>query len=204
MSLSFDFGDFERVAARMMAAADQIPFALAGSLNEASNLARRELIEQTWPSHMQVRNARFMAAALTTKGTRATKKNLRVEIYDRLGRGSLALHEQGGVKRPRGASLAIPSKSLQGSRNSKGIPAGLRPKALPQSFRKGDAIYQRTGGKGKSRGLKLMYTLKPGARITADVPFHQDFETVMRREVGRAFGPRLWAAMATRASKRGR
>ncbi len=90
---------------------------------------------------------------------------------------------------------------------SRGGPAGAcqracAPRNVPNSFKtKGkfgtDVIYQRAG-KGKAKGLKLMYGMQASAPIPAKVPFHRDFETVMRREVVRAFGPRLRAAMATR------
>jgi hypothetical protein len=200
MSLEFDFSGFKRAAEQLNAAADQIPFALSQALNDGAEIVRKELIADVWPSHVKVRNARFIGAALTTKGRRATKRNLRVEIYDRLGRGSLALHETGGAKRPRGAALAVPSKALQATRTSKGIPAGMRPRALPNSFKKGDALYQRTG-KGKTKGLKLAYVLKPSTAIKPTVPFHRDFDDAMRIEVRRAFGPRIQAAMKSRRGR---
>jgi len=195
--IDFDLREFERAARRVDAYADQVPFALAQALNDAAEIARKEIIDKTWPEHMRVRNARFMAAALTSKGERATKRRLQVAVYDKLGRASLTLHEQGGTKSPRGSAIAVPSAELQGRRSGKGVPKGLRPAALANSFRRGDAVFQRTG-KGKSKGLKLMYVLKPSTSIPARVPFHADFERVMRREVHRSFGPRLAAAMTTR------
>ena len=91
-----------------------------------------------------------------------------------------------------------------------GIPKGIRPKALPRSFAKpgksGDMlIFQRTGSYKKAgkrspakdnRHLKLAYVLKGSTPIPAQVPFHSVFASVMRREVVRAFGFRLNAAMA--------
>ena len=143
-----------------------------------------------------MRNPNFLKAALTTRGKRATKRNLRVELYDQLGRASLTKHETGGTKSPKGAALAVPTAAVRSRRGSKGVPRGLRPKNLPNSFRMGDAVYQRTG-KGKNKKLRLMYVLKPSAQISPRVPFHRNFETIMRREVRRAFGPRLEAAMKT-------
>ena len=168
--LTFDFRDFERAAARMGAMADQIPFALAQSMNDASKAARREIIDTTWADHVQVRNKRFMGVALRQKF--ANKRNLRVEIFDNLGRASLALHEEGGSKTSKQGNLAIPSSRIGGKRTGWGVPKGMRPKVLPNSFRKGDAIYQRTGSYKKAtksspardgRGLKLMYVLRPSA-----------------------------------------
>ena len=200
--IRFDLRDFQRVAKSLNAYADQIPFALAQAMNDAAELARKEIVERTWPTHMDVRNARFMSAALTTKGERATKRRLRVAVYDKLGRGNLVLHEHGGSKRPRGTSIAVPSKVLQDRRTGRGVPKGLRPKTVPNSFKApgkfgADVIYQRTGSKSKP-SLKFMYSLRPSVPIRAEVPFHADFARVMSREIHRAFGPRLKAAMSSR------
>lgn len=206
MTLKFDFSDFERVAKRLDAFADQIPFALAKSLNDAADIARRQIIDDTWPHHVSVRNSGFMNAALTTKGTRATKRKLSVVLYDRLGRAGLQLHAVGGTKRPRGRNLALPSAKVAARRTGKGVPKNLRPLALPNSFKQGDIIYQRVGKYQKAgkrsaakdtRGLKLMYTLKPSVRIRPDVPFYQDFASTMRREVPKAFNKNIKLAMAT-------
>ena len=199
--LTFDLRDFQRYARRMDGLASQIPFALAGALNASAEVARRELAEQVWPEHVEARNRSFLRAALSTKGTRATKRNLRVVIYDRLGRGSLLLHDRGGTKKPRGKALAVPSAELQGRRSGKGVPKGLRPRNLPATgpsgaFVKGDVLYQRVGT-GKSRGLKLMYVLKPSAPIRADVPFHAAFATAMRRTMPIQFRLAMRKAMAT-------
>ena len=194
--LSFDMRDFDRAARNFDAFADQVPFALAGAMNDALEEARRELVEVTWPTHVQARNPNFMKAALTTRGNRATKNNLRVAIEDRLGRASLSLHAEGGTKTPRGQALAIPTDALAGRRRASGVPKGLRPRSIPNSFRKGDILYQRVGPKG--RKLKPMYTLVPDAAIKADVPFGRDFDRAFTLGLARAFGPRIRAAMATR------
>ncbi len=56
MSLTFDMRDFKRYARRMDALANQIPFALAQALNASAEIARKRLIEDTWPDHVQARN----------------------------------------------------------------------------------------------------------------------------------------------------
>ncbi|WP_158812065.1 hypothetical protein [Beijerinckia sp. L45] len=196
MKLTFNFREFERAAKRIGGAMDQIPFALAQSLNDAAEATRKTLIEDTWPSSIKQRNKSFMKAALTLKGNRATKKRLRVAITDKLNRASLALHADGGTKVPRRANLAVPSKQIAARRSGRGVPQSLKPLNLADSFKKGDVIYQRVGKKG--RKLKLAYVLKKAVKIKKDVPFRQDFARSMRREVSRAFGPRFRAAMKTR------
>jgi hypothetical protein len=193
--IRFNFKDFERVAKRLNAAADQIPFALARSLNDAAETTRKQLIED-WPSHVQARNKSFIKASLTIAGNRATKKNLRVAIIDKLDRGNLVLHADGGTKGARRGRLAVPSRDVKAKRGARGVPKALRPLALADSFKRGDVIFQRVGKGG--RRLKLMYTLKSSVRVPKQVPFRETFDAAMKREVFRAFIPRLWQAMATR------
>lgn len=200
--MDFSISGFERAALWAGALVDQVPFGLAKAMNDGVTAARDELVTRTWPSHVKVRNQRFMAVALRREF--ANKRKLEVAIFDRIGRASLTLHDKGGLRRPRGSSIAVPSSALQTRRTGRGVPKGLRPSALPNSVRKGDVIYQRTGGAGKGakggakRGLKLMYVLKPSVEVRADVPFGRDFEAAMRRGVARSFPIHLRAAMATR------
>jgi hypothetical protein len=210
IDLQLDMRAFEQRAREIAGAVDQLPFVISRSLNEAAEKTRDHLANQTWPSSVQARDKNFMKAALSTKGARATKEVFRVTIFDKLDRGHLALHDQGGTKAAKGR-LAIPLPVVKGKRGSKGVPKGLRPTALPNSFRKGDVIYQRVGNytrKGKQkmsafagrdqRKLVPVYVLKPSARIKHDVPFTVDFRHVMSREINAAFPSWMAKAMATR------
>ena len=214
--LTLDISDFERAARNFDAILDQVPFALAQAMNDGVEFARDELINRTWPDSVTVRNQSFLKAALTTRGNRATKRNLRVAIDDRLGRASLPLHAEGGDKLPRGTKIAVPSAAIARRRGAGGMPKGLRPRALPNSFVKGNAVYQRVGayhkagtkgarkggaprGKGyDGRGLRLMYGLASSVEIRPDVPFESDFGRAMWLGMTRAFGPALNRAMASR------
>ena len=189
--LKFDTREFERAAQRMGAALDQVPYAISVALNESAKVARSHEIDTVWPAHVKVRNKGFMRASLATEF--ANKRKLSVTVFDKLGRASLKKHDKGGTKTGRG-KLAIPDRKVR--RGSKGVVASQRPGALPNSFRKGDTIYQRSGRKG--RRLKLMYTLKPAVQIKADVPFSSEFATVMRREMRARFGPAVAKAMRGR------
>lgn len=193
--------DFERAAKRLEARADQIPFALATALNASAEIARITLVNKTWPLHVEARDKNFIKAALSTTGTRATKRRLQVVIYDRLGRAHLVQHDRGGTKRPRGSAIAVPSAALQARRSGKGVPKGSRPRNLPTTgpsgaFVKGDVLYQRVG-KGKSRGLRLMYVFKPSVPIRAEVPFSADFRRAMRQAMPGQFRKAMRRAMAT-------
>jgi hypothetical protein len=175
-------------------ALDQVPFALSLALNDAAKDTRSKLIGETWPRSVVVRNRSFMRAALRT--VFASKTNLRVGIFDSLGRGSLALHDKGGVKRARG-QLAIPSKRVQARRGGKGVPANLRPRNLARKVVKNGLIFQ-AQGRGKNSKLVLMYALRAQAKLRADVPFSADFRRFMLQEVERKFPIAMMKAMSTR------
>ena len=172
-------------------------------------------------SHGHLGRKRAIPAAARDLTTRATKRKLRVEIYDKLERASLSLHDQGGRKLPRGQTLAIPNRPIAARRGSKGVPKGLRPRALSRSFatkwKTGDTlIFQQTGSYRKAgppnkagkrrpakdnRHLKLAYVLKSSVPVKADVPFHADFERVMRRQMPTQFGVAMVAAVNTSLRK---
>jgi len=191
--VEFDFAQIEKVALSLGAAADQIPFATAVALNRAADVTRNFLIKQTWPQHIQQRNASFIGASLTTRGARADKRSAAVEIYDRLNRGNLQMQALGGTRTPRGgANLAVPSSKI--GRTSRGVPARLRPKSLPNAIRKGDVLYTRD----KKGRLRLMYVLKHQTPIPRRVPFYEDFALSMQRELRVALPVAIAKAMATR------
>ncbi|MCA1419464.1 hypothetical protein [Bradyrhizobium sp. BRP23] len=193
IEVNIDGSGFTNAAIELGAAIDQIPYIMARTLNDAANATRSYLIHQTWQSSVQVRNQSFMNAALTTKGERASKGDLSVTIYDKLGRANLALHAKSGTRMGVTGSLAIPPTGAV-SRTARGVPQGQRPRNLKNSFRKGDVIYQRVG---KNR-LRLMYVLKQQAKIKKDVPFYADFARVMIAELERNLARNIARAMSTR------
>lgn len=196
--LRFGMAAFSVAAADVAAVAKQMPFALSRTLNTAAFATRDFLVKDTWPKHVTVRDPNFIRNALRVE--RSTKSNLVVAVTTEGStagqRAHLKLHDTGGTKVGKGR-LALPDRKILGRRSSKGMPKGLRPAALPNSFRKGDVIYQRVGGK-KGKRLRLMYTLKQTAPVRADVPFTSEFERTMRFEVVKAFPVEMAKALASR------
>lgn len=192
-----DLSAFEAAAGRTAQARKQVPFAVAGALNDSAFAARSEFINTTWPSAVQVRNRGFMRAALKVETANKQKLEAAVTNQGPAGnRGFIALHAKGGVKRAK-HKFAIPGPDMQGRRTSRGIPARLRPKDLPRSFRIGQGIFQRTG-KGKRSGIRLMYVLSPSSTIRPTVPFARDFDRVVRQTMRVSYPKRLAMALATR------
>jgi hypothetical protein len=199
--ITFNLSGFEKLAKRMQASVDQVPYALARSLNDAAEVTRKHLCEDVWPAHVHARNKSLMKASLTTRGNRATKKNLRVAIIDKLDHANLAMHADGGTRVPRGSRLALPN-TINGAvkRLARGA-VRVKPKDVTNSFVLNGKIYQRySTGKGKNRVNKrrVMYTLKSKTTIKADVPFRKEFRDKMTSEVRKAFLIRIRQAMATR------
>jgi hypothetical protein len=193
LKIEIDYKELEAAAIRIGAAADQVPYAIALAMNRAADVTRSLLINATWPQHVQQRNSSFIAASLTTRDARASKGSLAVEIYDKLDRGNLQKQAKGGDRTPRGGSnLAVPLSNVP--RTSRGVPARLRPKNLPTAVRKKDALYARDK-KGK---LRLLYILKPQTKIPKRVPFYEDYEASMWRELARTIPLAVEKAMATR------
>lgn len=191
--VEIDFHELEETAKAIGAAENQIPYAFALALNRSADVTRSLLIKSTWPQHINQRNSSFIAASLTTKEARANKSSLSVEIYDRLERGNLVMQALGGNRTPHGGSnLAVPASSVV--KTSRGVPSRLRPKNMPTAVRKGDVLYAKDR-KGK---LRLLYVLKPQTKIPKRVPFYEDYEASMYRELARTIPLAVERAMATR------
>ena len=191
--LNFDFSAFDRVASRMGTAADQIPFAISVALNKAAQTTENRLADETWAKHVQVRNRGFLRSALRIE--RSNRRNLRVAIFDSLGRANLGLHDKGGIAKPRNGRFAIPTKRVR--KGAKGVVQSQRPSVLARKVVKKGLIFQKVG-RGKNEKLQLMYKLQASNKIKADVPFHADFKRFMEDEITREFPKALAQAMAGR------
>jgi len=57
---------------------NQMPFAMAGAINDTAFEVRKDTIDRGWPGDVTVRNPRFMSAVLMPikGGNRATKRRL--------------------------------------------------------------------------------------------------------------------------------
>jgi len=195
IDLQIDCGAFERRAKLLHAQIDQVPYALALVMNRGAKNTRQALIQDTWPSHVTQRNQGFIGRALRTSF--ASKRNLRIEIYDSLGRAHLKLHDVGGTKRAKGR-LAIPPTGVV-TRTSSGVRKNQRPHAIVVNT---PARALRITAKGifvgKGGRLQLMYAFKSSASQPADVPFDEDFRRAMTVELRTSFPAALATAMRSR------
>jgi hypothetical protein len=192
----FNMVDMECQAKTLNGAMDQAPFALSLALNDAVKNARQVLVQDTWPHHVSQRNSSFIGRALRTNF--AVKNNLRVEIYDDLGRANLKLHASGGTERPRNGRFAIPPKGSV-VRGARGVRKSQQPAAIiARTPKRALRVTSRGIFVGEVGKLKLKYSLLASAIQPADVPFQEVFEDAMRNGVRTSFPAAMTRAMSSR------
>jgi hypothetical protein len=193
--MEFDLSDFERKAYELNGAIDQVPFALANAMSRAAFQTREFMVKDMWPRYVEQRNRNFLRASLHIE--KATKRNLRVEIFDELNRGHLKLHAYGGLKKAR-KRLAIPPKGSV-RRTSRGVIKSQTPRAIIDRTPKralritSNGIFVGQGGR-----LHLRYAFKTSATVRPDVPFIPEFRRMMKEEAHRNFPKAMVNAMRTR------
>lgn len=191
--ITFDLKEFERAARRLGVAADQVPYAASQTLNDAVFEARNEEIYHAWPGGVTVRNQSFMRAALRVD--KASKANIEASLYDTLGRASLDLHADSGVKVPAGGKLAVPvDPSIR--RTNRGVPKSQRPGRF--AAKRNARVTARGIFLGEGGRLRMIYRFISSADIDKRYPFYETFERVVTRVVTEKLPDRLLRAMATR------
>ena len=187
---------------------NQMPFALANTLNDAAFQIRKNTIEDVWTKDVKVKNPAFMRAVMMPiKGTnRATKRKLRaiVQNYPSGNRHKDFLQRLavGGIKSPRGRSIAIPASDMP-LRARGGVTARNRPRPLldrPKVFRQKvggqDMILQRTTK--KPYPLKRLYILEQGSvKIDNQFSFYEDADRLSQRVMRENFRKNFARAKAS-------
>ena len=177
----------------------QIPFATARALNDTIFGVRKRIVGRTWPRAVTVRNRRFMSTALRVE--KATKRKQQVALFDRFGRDFLPLQAEGGIKRPRGAHIAVPiqrnvRRTASGKVRKSQLPRVVlrKPKVFTGRIRSAHpAIAERT----RKGGLKLLYTLIRSAPIAKRFMFYEDAAASSARQFPRHLARRFTQALRT-------
>jgi hypothetical protein len=200
-SVELDATEYIKHVEALQGRMDQVPYALALALNKA-NENTRELLVRVWPQHVKARQSGFIRYALR-RGPPATKRELRVEIYDQTRKPFIKRLDTGGTHAAKGSNLAIPFE-----RNVRigahGVKSAMLPRNLPNAFvadlnGRGPAVWQRQKTKKGTR-IKLMYVLKPSVPVPHKLSFSEDFEVSMRNEVRTSFPAAMARAMKGRRS----
>lgn len=178
----------------------QIPFATSQALNDTAFAVRKEIVERTYPDSFTVRNRRF-ASAMFRVG-KASKRNLVATVSDVLGRDYMVDQAKGGIKRPRGRNIAIPSREIKRTGTGK-VPKAKQPRNLLDgkgyrtTLRSGQPVIAEKTGRGSAKRQRVLYLLEPTARIPKRFPFYERGRKVAKDTFPRAFDRRFAQARRT-------
>ena len=196
---------------------DQLPFAMAQSMNQTAFEMRTQTIERTWPGDVTQRNKRFMRSAMmtTTKrsGNYATKKNLNVTVGNypkghKLNRDFMERLAVGGVKKPRRTSLAIPGRNANLPRTAGGkITTANRPRQILNQ----KSVVRITSKAGhdliirkrtKNKFPAVLYVMVSDAKIKKQFDFYEDAGKQGKISMARNFKKNFKKAQASAKPKR--
>ena len=179
----------------------QLPYATSRALNATAFAIRRLEVERVGPRSFDLRDARFLRAAIVV--ARSHKRRLVATVYDRLRSSDLHLHAEGGIRYPYdGEHVAVPTRALVPKRGARGVPKHLRPRAVMRQRR---AFRQRIRGReyilrrnGRRRyPIETLYLLVRSARMRAVFPFYATARGCFRDEFPQEFARNFRRAIRT-------
>jgi len=169
---------------------NQIPFATANALTTTAFDVRKQIVDKTYPKSFTVRNRRF--ASQMFRVDKATKRNLTAKVFDRLGRDYMTTQAEGGLKRPRGTNIAIPSRQIKRTGSGR-VPKNKQPRNVlggrgyKTTLRSGQEVIAQQVGRGAARKQQVLYLLEKVARIPKRFPFYEDASITARRMFAKNF-----------------
>ncbi|MCK9463109.1 MAG: hypothetical protein M0R80_26090 [Proteobacteria bacterium] len=182
---------------------DQIPYAISRAGNALLWEVRTNTVEVLAQERFNIRKRNFLTSRDT--GFNVDSMNKR-NLVGRVGSPDerWAIHEYGGIKKPKGRNIAIPQREEIGVDLASIIPKSKRPKALLgrartfiQTMPSGKTgIWQRTGN--ARRPIRLLYAFGKQATIRAMFGFTANAKDIVEKKYTRFFGEELAKAIATR------
>ena len=178
----------------------QVPFAMAGALNTIAFGIRREIVDRVGPESFELRDPRFLRAALVVD--KASKRDLTAAVRDRLESSDLELHASGKVKYPFGRHVAVPTKHLLPKRGGRGVPKAWRPARVmekPRVFKqrwKGQLYIFRRRTK-RRYPIEPLYLLVPRAKMPKRFPFYERASSYFAARFPAEFNRKFEYAMRT-------
>lgn len=190
-----------KVQKAMQGFSKQLPFAMANTLNDAAFAVRKKIVEDTYPDAFTVRNSVLPKTMFRVE--KANKKKLQSAVFDRLKKNYMSMHASGGIKTPRGTSIAIPGRDMK-MRAKGGVTKANRPRQLlnrknvfkTTSSRSGQPIIVRRATK-KRYPLQMLYILEPNGSIKKKFDFYDDANSTARRAMEKNFTKRFNQAKRT-------
>lgn len=193
-TVHLDMREFTKKAHQMgIFANDQLPFAIANTLNDTMfQDTRPHIIGPTWAAAFQVRNRGLPRASIRVE--RASKRKLSAGVYDALGKADLAKHAEGGEKTHSG-TLAVPVR-----KNVRLHARGKTPWAKELEKRFGRNAVRKTAKGlfvGKGGRLHLFFSFSRSAHLDKRFAFYEDFSRVSVHGVARRFPAHAKRAVAS-------
>lgn len=194
IAVDIDMREFTKKAHQMgIFASDQLPFAIANTLNDTMfKDTRPQIIGPTWSAAFTVRNSGLPRASINVE--RASKGKLSAGIFDALGKADLAKHATGGAKTHSG-TLAVPVRS-----KVKLHARGKTPWAKELERRFGQRAVRKTSKGlfvGKGGRLHLFFAFTGGAHLDKRFRFYEDFERKSLFGISARFPAHIQRAVAT-------
>jgi hypothetical protein len=172
----------------------QLPFASSLALNRTSEKAR-DIYVKDLPGKITLRKSWWKPGnrfGFNVKNS--NKTNLTAVIYTRAP--WMALHETGGTKTPQKKALAIPHANVKRTKrdliSKANKPAGMKNKFI-KVVNGQPLLFKRL-----NKGIKLMYTLVPSAKIKAVLQFRNTIKKDVNRIFPDEFNKAFDEAMRTR------
>lgn len=202
ITIQLDLKEFEKKAAQMnIFANDQMPFAIANTLNDTMfKDTRPQIIGPTWRAAFVERNKGLPRASINV--LKASKTMLTAGVFDALHKADLAKHAEGGEKTHSGR-LAIPNRSVVALTASGKAPwARELEKKYPKHMARGHLVpsVQKTAKGlfvGQSGKLVLFFSFSPKAHLSKRFKFYEDFKRVSLAGINQRFPAQIQRAVAT-------
>lgn len=183
---------------------NEIPFATHRALNDTAFAVRNHIVKKTYPQSFNVKNKGFAGAMFRVERS-PSKRKLVASVFDRLGREYMVDQAEGGVKTPRGRSIAIPGLDRPVARGrasyERNKPRTVlgRPRAFRQLVGGQEMILERRTK--KRYPLKRLYLLEQqSVRIPKRFPFYEEARKRVQRDFDKFFANRF--AQAKRSPRR--
>lgn len=197
----------------------EVPFVTAKSINNTLFDIRRRIVGSTFPNAFNVRNRRFPSVLFKVDTIRTSSRNdaggmssfkmfkagmipeVMGSVNQRLDRGNMPLHVDGGLKRARGSAIAIPVSDELRTKTGR-VAKGKKP--LNITRRKDVFLKRDSGGRKRfiakrlpNKRLEIIYVFKKTARIEKRFRFYEDsFDTIEQVFMGHFSYE--WARIAVR------
>lgn len=169
---------------------DQVPFGLSRTLTDVAFAVRQDTVDRVWMNSFKVRN-NSMARRAFQVTKKALKNDLVAEVGQTLDRDWISTQATGGIKKPRGASVAIPVQPEAIRTSGGAVKKAFKPRNLKNAFRTKKGIFVRD----REGDLQKAFTLTPSAKIPKRFMFYEEAQITATKVFSGLFAKNMDAAI---------